>query len=259
MKKSELKQKYQAYLKMMPGVVTQIAGSYLPELPHCQNFMKLAGRAIYLYSMPKNNDEHLDYTQARDALYSLITGVIQIEKYEFYYIHLHSYGKEYEAMLKEFNEQLYKKYNEQLVQAYIALMREEIKLGCVRIPVLCMPLFNHTKVQSRYGDWMVNYSPTITEVPALGKNAIQTAAKIFAESLLLETPCSVISVQFKSPVSEENVSLTQDVIRQFCDTANQFLREEFEDKKDNEDYRYRNDWNPKCIQKPCWHASWCYQ
>ena len=222
-----------------------ICGSYLPKLPHCENFEQMAGRALYLQTTGWHVDpeEHPNYHAARQALYQLITAEIQIKEYD------HSQDVQglsqdaYNTEMEQFRQAMMEEYGERVYQAYCKLMREELMLGCVRVPAVCSRLAPDAKTKSKYGDWMICYSPVITEIPTPTTDAINTAAKLFTEALLLHKPCSVITVNFKDWVTEPCVTGVQVRIKQLCDAANQFASAEFEEKKNDAKYQHRNDWD----------------
>ena len=88
------------------------------------------------------------------------------------------------AAREQFRKAAYEKFYEPVKQAYIRLMTEEAKLGYVRIPVKYQQLDETARVQSKYGDYTVSYSPVLTEAFLTEPKAIAATAAIFAEAYL---------------------------------------------------------------------------
>lgn len=220
MKKSELKRQYNKYLYSMPSRVKMMTGRYLPDLPNCYRCIDMAEKTIALTTMPINIHrlEHDQYWVARDALYNLLYGEIDVELYRFTQHHQCCPDAEYQAVYTAFREQLYTKYYERTLQAYIALMTEEAKLGCVRVPARYTPLRQNGRCNNHVQDELMR-----TEVPAPHTNVIEQSAKIFATAWLKGTPCSVISVQLQNPVSTQDYQKVHMLVKQCSTLFNQYF------------------------------------
>lgn len=241
MKFKELEKKFKHMRSEMPAGIRHITGEYLPELPLCDNIVRLAGRSIALADIA-----HAELSEeckiARKALHDIL------------FTDLHTLHEEYitddmsesddETAREEFHKAVYAKFYEPLRQAYIRLMTEEAKIGIVRIPVRYQFLDETARVQSKYGDWSVRYSPVLTEALLTEPKAITATAAMFAEAYLMETPCSVITIHFKRAMREIDYFKAQSVLGEFFCTINDYLIEEFEEKKNDEAYRYREDEDP---------------
>lgn len=223
MKKSEFKRKYKACLSSMPSRVKVITGRYLPDIPCCTNYIELSGRTIALTSMPVNVHrlQFDQYWVARDALYQLLYGDISTEEYQFVQTHQQIPDEQYKATYKEFRETLYAKYYERTIQAYIALLKEEAKLGCVRVPT------THTQLPCDKED----ENTVLTKVPTPATDVIEHTAKIFATAWLKGTPCSAISVQLKDPVDTQDYLKVQMIIKQCCEVYNQYITAKIHQKR----------------------------
>ena len=237
----ELEKKFKHMRSEMPAGINHITGEYLPELPLCGNIMQLAGRGIALGSAPHTNLS-AEYEEARKALHNILFMDLHVLRDE--YITDNMSDEEYESAREQFHKAAYAKFYEPLRKAYIRLMTEEAKLGGVRVPVRYQLLDETARVPSKYGDWTVRYSPVLTEALLTEPKAIAATAAMFAEAYLMETPCSVITIHFKRAMREIDYFKAQSVLGEFFYTINDYLIEEFEEKKNNEEYRYRNDDDP---------------
>lgn len=244
MKFKELEKKFKHMRSEMPAGINHITGEYLPELPLCGNIIQLAGRGIALTSAP-HIEQSTECAEARKALQNIL--FIELNALRDEYITEDMSIEDYEAARAQFHKASYEKFYEPLKQAYINVMTEEAKLGCVRIPVKYQLLDETARVQSQYGDWTVRYSPVLTEVLLTEPKAIAATAAMFAEAYLMEKVCAVITINFKRAMREIDYFKAQSVLGEFFHTINDYLIEEFEQKKDNEKYRYRNDWDPKLL------------
>ena len=243
MKKSTLKRRYKELLSSMPSRVKVITGHHLPDLPRCANYMQLAGRAIALTHTPTGveREKYPEYAVAHDKLYNLLYGEINHKEATF----LHDTpADEYEAKKPAFYQSLHEQYYERVMHAYLELLREEAKLGCVRIPARYRRLHRNTLVTSQFTGRDLNYSPVMTEVPSVHTDAIFATAKEFTDAWLSGMPCSVVSVQLKKPVTESEYMKTQIVMKQVAALANLYYLEEFEERKDDIHYRHRDDDDP---------------
>ena len=243
MKKSTLKRRYKELISSMPSKVKAITGSHLPELPHCTNYIQLAGRGIALTSTPVyiERDLYPDYAVAHDKLYNLLYGEINAKEVTFLQ---ETAPNEYEAKKPAFYKALHEEYYNDVMHAYLELLREETKIGCVRIPARYRRLHNNTIVNSQFTGRKINYSPVMTEIPPVHTDAIIATAKEFTDAWLSGTPCSVLSVQLKKPVDEPEYMKTQVIMKQIIALTNLYYLEEFEERKGDIHYRYRDDEDP---------------
>ena len=237
MNRKELEKNWQLCQKEMPAKLMHMSGTDLPDLPLCGNFVQLAGRTIALQNSAVSDLESTEYLEARDALRNLL--YIQVEDT---WTDINAATTDVSA--EERREKLYHQMNDIVKQAYIRLMTEEAKLGCVRIPVQLNHLCDDTKVQSYYGDWQINYSPVLHSCMLTGAKAIEETAKIFSKAWLKNEYCAVITVRFNKEIRQRDYLMIQGSISEFMELVNQYLIEEFNQKKDDEVYRHRFDDDP---------------
>lgn len=225
MKKSELKQRYKQYLQEMPYRVKVIAGRHLPELPRCSNFVEFSDRTITLTFMPisVSRGEHESYWVARDALYQLIYGYVKPAETEFIQEHQYDAHPQYQIEYAKFRDALYSKYYDKIVKAYIALLKEEAKLGCVRVPAKYKPINVNDKQVTDCGD-----KPMLTEVSAPSFDVFTSTAMLFATAILKNTPCSALSVHLNHAVDKQDYIAVQSIVRRFCQDVNQYLLAKYE-------------------------------
>ena len=228
MKKAELKRQYMKYLYSMPSKVKVIVGRYLPDLPNCSRYLELAEKTISLTTMPINIHrlEHDQYWVARDALYNLLYGEIDAKIHCFAHSQEHCSDEKYESEYALFRETLYTNYYERTVQAYIALMKEEAKLGCVRVPAKYTPLR-----QKGISIDTTNEELMRMEVPTPHTSVIEQNARIFATAWLKGTPCSVISVQLQNPVDMQDYQKVHMIIKQCSTLFNKYITERYTKRK----------------------------
>lgn len=246
MKFFELKQKIYKCMHGMPSGVTTIHGQFLPPVRKCENYMMLAGRAIMLHNMPKYipHDKHQDYWKAHTTLQNLYSMNIQAEEYRLYEQYRDIPEDALDELLQKRREEWYNRYYGLFCDAYEVLLREEAKLGCVRVPAKYRRLRKDTFVTSYYTSKQINYSPMLTQAYSFETNTIRETAKIFAKALLQHQACGVISVQMHRPLRETEYAAAQTQMHRICDVYNLFLTEEFEKKQTKEPYRHREDDDP---------------
>lgn len=242
MKFKELEKKFRHMRSEMPADIHEIRGEYLPDLPLCENFMLLAGRSIALLNGPHAKPS-AEYEEARQALRNILFMDVLSLRDEYYTDNMSE--EEWKVAREVFHKAAYEKFYEQLKQAYIRLLNEEAKLGCVRVPVKYQQLDETARVQSQYGDYTVSYSPVLTEAILTEPKVIAATAAIFAEAYLMEAPCAAITINFKRAMREIDYFKAQSVMGEFFHTINDYLCDEFEEKKNDTKYRYRNDWDPE--------------
>ncbi len=235
---------YKKHLKMMPKHVKEIVGTNLPDLPMCNNVIYYAGRSIALQGMLSlRGDEN--YQHASDDLRACVynkLAALNEEKDE-------SFPPDTPLkVLKEAAEnkrkEIYAVLHEEMEQAYYRTLREGMRLGCVRIPVVMSRADENATVTSKYGPWEINYSPMMTSIPELRDDLLMAIAKFFTKAMILEEPASVISVYFGKELSYKEYVQTHDVMKSFLVLTNQYLKAEFEAKKDDDEYRHRDDDDP---------------
>ncbi len=205
--------------RAMPGQILKITGAYLPDIPKCDNLLTIAGRTIDLLAGPMIH-EHCDYHIARDALrHVLYNELDNMEAAQ----HIYELPPEEQAMAQaKYRQQNYDALYEKMRNAYVTLLREEIKHGCVRIPVKYQFLDETAMVKNIYGGVVPNSSPVLTEVLSTAPNALEMTAHIFAESFILHKPCSVLTVYFKRSVREQDYHKVQCLMREFMHHVNDY-------------------------------------
>lgn len=246
MKFAEVKHQLTRYLSAMPSKVFAVHGAMLPRIKKCDNFIQLAGKSVLLYSTPKHipYDQNPQYWNARNELHDLYYHEIEAEIHRIYNEYAHLPKDEFNQLLQSRSEELYNRYYGRLVKAYVALLKAEAQLGCVRVPVTYHRYRENTKVSSHYGKWDINYSPVLSTVPTPSTDVFKSTAQLFAKTLLNQEHYSTITVQLTAPVHEQDYVKTHMLMQQFCNDYNLYLAEEFEEKKDDIHYRHRDDRDP---------------
>lgn len=236
---------YKKHLKLMPKQVKEIIGTDLPDLPKCTNVAYYAGRSIALQGMLSlNGDEN--YQAASDALRACVYDKLR----ELQEAKPTDFPPETPPdIIREATDkrryEIYEELHAEMEQAYYCALKEGMRLGCVRIPVVLTLAQEDAKVPSKYGTWNVDYSPIVTTVPELRDDMLRAIAKFFTKAMIMEESASVISVYFDKELSYKEYVQTHDVMKSFLVLTNQYLKEEFELKKDDEEYRHRNDEDPE--------------
>lgn len=223
MTKRECRKQFRAICRKYDNKTQMISGKSLPEFIRlCNNYIQLAGRAIVLSPTFRLTDRGGEnYHQARRALRD-VTDIIASTPSDTCPVSL-----------------------EQLSQAYLDLLKAELQAGVVRIPCVCSPYRPDANVRSNYGAWKVNYSPELIAITPI--DSLEALAEHFADYLLSNKRCDLLTFEFKHSVTEEEFPWIQEVAIQMAELFNQYFIEEFEDKQYDQEYQHRDDWDPMGI------------
>lgn len=241
----ELEKKWETLRKDIPAKVTAVTGTDLPHVSLCRNFIPLAGRMIALSEFPEGaltGNEALE--NARGDVMRILYLEMPAAKESLRPDIINMSATEKQKALIMMRTELFTRFYNNLTQAYVNLMTVEASMGCVRVPVLLNHLYQDAKVKSHYGEYNVSYSPVMHEVPLTGADAIEQTARLFATAYIKEEPMSVITVKCNKAIRPRDYLLVQSVISEFCELANVYAQEEFEEKKNDEEYQHRFDDDP---------------
>ena len=198
-----------------------------------RNTFRLAGRCVYLSNSDilatnfvpdddqENREESEEKCEAHDKLHALL--------------HKFDDGNyaEKETLMKE------------IVSAYYSALSQELKYGLVRLPYTSQHLSSDTKVKSRHGDYMINYSPSVLELERVnGENVLEKMSERFARAYVDNIPCLLMKVYFDRSVEEGEVAKIGEMMTEVVKEINKFQKKEYMKEKDNEEYQHRDDWDP---------------
>ena len=241
----ELEKKWGALQKDIPARVTAVTGTALPHISLCSNEKQLAGRAIALHTFPGGTLTGNDALEnARGEVMRILYMEIPDVKNSLTPDTSNMSEEEKPKALIMMKASLFARFFNNLTQAYVNLMTIEASMGCVRVPVILNHLHQDANVKSYYGEYEVNYSPVVHEVQLTGADAIEQTARLFAAAYIKEEPMSVITVKCNKAIRPRDYLLVQSVISELCELANVYAQEEFEKKKNSEEYQHRFDDNP---------------
>lgn len=224
MTKRECKKRFRSACRKYNNQVRSISGQYLPGfIRQCNNYIQLAGRAIALVptaylSTSKNNGY---YRRAQRALRDAI-GVVTTSPSDACAISV-----------------------EQLSAAYLNLLRAEMQLGTIRVACISSPYKSDTNVRSHYGSWNINYSPLIVEIAQM--DSVEALAQHFADCLLSNRQCNLLTFDFKHSVKEEDFPVIQEMAIEMAECFNRYFIKEFEERQYDTEYQHRDDWDPLAL------------
>lgn len=220
MTKRECRKQFRTICQKYNNKIQMISGKSLPEfIRQCNNYIQLAGRAIVLPPTFRLTDKGGEnYHQARRALRD-ITDIIATSPSDTCSVSL-----------------------EQLSKAYFDLLKAELQAGFVRVPCICSPYQPDANVRSNYGAWEVNYSPELIAIKPMV--SLEALAEHFADCLLSNKRCDLLTFEFKHSVAEEEFAWVQEIAIQLSELFKQYFIEEFKDKQYDREYQHRDDWDP---------------
>ena len=118
---------------------------------------------------------------------------------------------------------------EQLSMAYLNLLRAEMQLGTMRIPCTVSPYDSGANVRSHHGAWDINYSPTITVVTPM--TSVKAIAEHFANCLMSNKRCTLLTFDFKRKVNEEDLPKIQEMAIEMVGVFNEYFIKEYAKRK----------------------------
>lgn len=132
---------------------------------------------------------------------------------------------------------------EEIFPVYQKILKPELRHGLVRFMYRQEHYKKDTKVKSKYGNYILNYSPELTFISDPPESA-DAFAEVCADYCAGDKPCCVMKVYIGREIKEEEVPDISSMMREVMSIINNYSIAEYKKKRNNSEYQYRNDWNP---------------
>ena len=221
-----------------------IEGSHLPDFMMFQGWMKFAGTDVSLVvTSQKIRQEELVSHQKLWKIHGDLDSARYkaCDSFRGEDVSVEQWKEKATAFLKG----QYEAQGEQLKAAYEDALKEELKVGLVRIAYLPELLDQEAKAKSHYHDGLVNYSPVLLYITKLSSdNMLENMAELFTQAYMRLTPCSLIDVYLGREIQEKELLDVYTMMGDVLCVLNRWKTAEFLKKKDNVKYQHRHDVDP---------------